>query len=162
MPDVVSATCTDPGGSSISTDYGERVVGDFKLKDGSEVSVWVDDDTKEASALRNLQEGQSLPLIRQENGDSEYYTLRDSDIEEMSGVTANGRSSHPEATQNAGTESDTEQLMGLAKEHARLIANTYAFLDKQFSEKAEHINQNPSSADIQKMAVSAAIEATDE
>jgi len=162
MPDVVSATCTDPGGSSISTDYGERVVGDFELKDGSEVSVWVDDDTKEASALRNLQEGQSLPLIRQENGGSEYYTLRDSDIEEMSGVTANGRSSHPEATQDTGTGTDTEQLMDLAREHARLIANTYAFLDKQFAEKAEHINQNPSSADIQKMAVSAAIEATDQ
>lgn len=173
MPDIVSAICTDPADRVISTDYGDRVVADFDVN-GNEVSIWEDADSREAAALKNLSEGQNLQLIQNEGKNGPYYTLRDSDIEALlnegqsqSEAYGHDRQSttlpqdppQQQAPPRGQEQSKGKNLQSKAQEHARLIANTYAFLDDKFASQAGNINTMPSDIALQKMAVSAAIEA---
>lgn len=157
MLDTVQATCTDPAGEAISTDWGDRVVADFESTHGEEINIWTDADSREAAALRNLQSGQTVTLIQEQGKNGSYYKLPDSAMNELAG---NGQAPPPQNAPPPGQPQEQKRSpQKISNEHARLIANTYAFLDKKFAEQEGNINQMPTSTDLQKMAVSAAIEA---
>lgn len=157
--DAVTATVTEPAEVVNTNSRGKRVVINFNTEFGNEAKIWCDPDDGEGRFANSLGQGEEVMLMKGSNSNGTYYTFRDSDTENFDGppATASGG-----GTGGGGSSSDDRPPEELARAHCDLISACYKYLDQRFAQLAANdtIIREPSAEQIQKMAVSAAMEAS--
>lgn len=155
--DAVNARVTEAA-AVVDTSRGPRVVTNFDTEFGNEAKIWCDPDDDEGRFAKSLAEGEEVMLMKGKNKNGTYYTFRDSDVDNHDPSQAQPQQ---QASQGVRQDKSKDQI---AKEHADLIAACYKYLDERFYqlEAADELSSDriPTSEQIQKMAVSAAMEAT--
>jgi|APHM01.1.fsa_nt_gi hypothetical protein len=156
--DAVNATVTEPAEVVNTSSRGERVVINFETEHGEEAKIWCDPDDDEGRFAASLGKGQQVMLMKGQGKNGEYYTFRDSDTDGYDGPPATASSGG-----GSGGATDARSADEIARAHCDLISACYKYLDQRFAQLASSgdVMREPSAEQIQKMAVSAAMEATD-
>jgi hypothetical protein len=155
--DAVTATVTEAAEVVNTNSRGKRVVINFSTEFGNEAKIWCDPDDDEGRFANSLAEGEQVMLMKGSNSNGTYYTFRDSDTEGFDGppATASGGGG---GAQGGTDDRPPEEI---ARAQCDLISACYKYLDQRFSQLAanDSIRREPDAEQIQKMAVSAAMEA---
>lgn len=157
MAEIVQAKVKYPANKYFDGKYGDYANAVFESGDG-EVRVYGNKGSKEAEALFNLQSGTSYDLIKEKkkNSDGFNYSLQDPDIESLLAEKQEQVAVKPQP--------DAGHFQEDAYRHAKVVANTYqrmCALIESFRGSGKLPDEyQPSTSDIQRMAVSAVIQAS--
>lgn len=178
--DTQEAVVKYPGGKVIDGKYGPYR--DAVLSIGEdEVKVFAGEGEPAFDALPKLEKGQAVQVIRRKTKSGKTkYELADSEIDALvGGHRGSGRSGNGRAANGQHTSAEkegrghqrgaavprwnretAEAIKKRAEEQVSLLSHIYARLDVKFEERElnDEIRTVPTSSDLQRMAVSVAIQ----
>lgn len=139
MAKIVQSTCTDSG-SKVETKYGMRVVADFEAPEDDDIAVWEDADSDDGRALMNLQPGSDVTLVREQDGNSTYYKLEESEKESLlSGSNGQDARTNPRSNQNGSSSTSKKEvareILTDATRLAHLEVEVYSEIRESFRER---------------------------